>query len=89
MFVRDCEGIPVVPLYDRLAGDVAADSNGFEGDGDMIREPLRDFPWTLDNMGNPYRIGVEKSEFFCRCGCMQLLFMFFLVLNFTNVKVIH
>ncbi len=66
MFVRDGEGIPVVPFYDRLAGDVAADSEGFDADGDMLREPLRNSPWTLDRMGIPVRIGVEKSEFLAR-----------------------
>ncbi|MCO5600242.1 hypothetical protein L7F22_054352 [Adiantum nelumboides] len=66
MFVRDLDGPLLVPFYDRRAGDIAADIDGYEADSDMLREPLRESSWTLDTSGTAFRSGVEKSEFFAR-----------------------
>ncbi|MCO5594057.1 hypothetical protein L7F22_048078 [Adiantum nelumboides] len=66
MFVRDLDGPLPVPFYDRRAGDIAADIDGYEADSDMLQEPLRESSWTLDTSGAAFRSGVEKSEFFAR-----------------------
>ncbi|MCO5603952.1 hypothetical protein L7F22_058109 [Adiantum nelumboides] len=36
MFVRDLDGPLPVPFYDRRAGDIAADIDGYEADSDML-----------------------------------------------------
>ncbi|MCO5552527.1 hypothetical protein L7F22_006039 [Adiantum nelumboides] len=66
MFVRNLDGPLPVPFYDRRAGDIAADLDGYEADSDMLREPFRESSWTLDTSGATFRSGVEKSEFFAR-----------------------
>ncbi|MCO5608695.1 hypothetical protein L7F22_062909 [Adiantum nelumboides] len=66
MFVRDLDGPLPVPFYNRRAGDIAADIDGYEADSDMLQEPLRESSWTLDTSGAAFRSGVEKSEFFAR-----------------------
>ncbi|MCO5555176.1 hypothetical protein L7F22_008719 [Adiantum nelumboides] len=66
MFVHDLDGPLPVPFYDRWAGDIAADIDGYEADPDMLREPLQESSWTLDTSGAAFRLGVEKSEFFAR-----------------------
>ncbi|MCO5599342.1 hypothetical protein L7F22_053443 [Adiantum nelumboides] len=51
MFVRDLDGPLPVPFYDRRAGDIAANIDGYEVDSDMLREPLQESSWTLDTSG--------------------------------------
>ncbi|MCO5606732.1 hypothetical protein L7F22_060922 [Adiantum nelumboides] len=66
MFVCDLDGPLPVPFYDRRAGDIAGDIDGYEADSDMLREPLRESSWTLDTSGVAFRSGVEKRKFFAR-----------------------